>query len=68
MFDAIKRLFGSGYIYSEFVTEDGRRGRARAPYIGDKDTLDEEEYTRNLKKEIWFKHGVRVTQVTISIH
>lgn len=64
MFDTIKRWFGEGHIYAEFKCEDGTSGRLKAPYIGDPETLDNEEFLEHIKNEIWFKHGKRVTEVT----
>jgi hypothetical protein len=64
MFDCIKRLFGHGYIYAEFVCEDGTVGRSKAPYIGDMETFDVYEYTEQLKNEIWYKYQRRVASVT----
>ncbi len=63
MFDWLKRLFGEGYIYSEFTCEDGRKGKARAPYIGDPATFDEAEYIQSLREEVYFKHNKRIHDV-----
>lgn len=64
MIDFIKRLFGEGHIYTEFVCDDGTTGRGRAPYIGDRSTFDRNEYIEELKQEIFFKHGKRVVKIT----
>ena len=64
MFDWVKKLFGSGYIYADFVCEDGTVGHSKAPYIGDMETFDVYEYTEQLKAEIWFKHSRRISKVT----
>lgn len=64
MFDWLKKLFGEGHIYCDIECADGTIGRAKAPYVGDPDTLDREEYIKQLKSEIWFKKGKVVTKVT----
>ncbi len=63
MFDWLKRLFGEGYIYSEFTLEDGRKGKARTPYIGDPTTFDEAEYTQSLREKVYFKYNKRIHDV-----
>lgn len=67
MIDFIKRLFGEGYIYTEFTCEDGTKGRTRAPYIGDPDTLDKNEYARDVKEQMQFKHGKRISNIQVTI-
>jgi len=52
MFDWIKKLFGHGHIYADFVCEDGTIGHSKAPYIGDTDTFDLDKYSEHLKAEI----------------
>lgn len=63
MFDWLKKLFGEGYIYSEFTYGDGKKGKARAPYIGDPETFDEAEYIQALREEVYFKHNICISNV-----
>lgn len=64
MFDWIKRLFGEGTIYFDFVCEDGSAGRGKSPYIGDPGTFDIVCYREQIKSEIWHQYGKRVTQIS----
>lgn len=64
MISWIKRLFGEGFIYAEFICEDGVKGRSKAPYIGDPTTFDKDEYAQALREEVWFKRGVGIKEIT----
>lgn len=64
MFDIIKKLYGEGHIYADIVCEDGSTGRTKSPYIGDPETLNRQEFIQQIKKEIWFKYGKEVSEVT----
>lgn len=64
VFDWLKRLFGEGNIYFDFVCDDGSTGRGKSPYIGDPATFDQNEYSEQIKAEIWHKHGKKVTQIS----
>lgn len=64
MFDWIKRFFGEGTIYFDFVCDDGSSGRGKSPFIGDPDTFDKAEFIAQMNNEIWHKHGKRVTEIS----
>lgn len=64
MFDFIKKLYGQGHIYAVAECDDGSIARVKAPFIGDPDTLDESEWIRSVKNEIWFKHKKNVVKVS----
>lgn len=65
MFDFIKRLFGEGKIRARIKCDDGSTGTATVPYIGDIDTLDEEELGETIRRQVFVNYGKRVTSVTI---
>lgn len=64
MFDWLKRCFGKGTIYFDFVCDDGSSGRGKSPYIGDPNTFDKDEFIIQMNAEIWHKYAKRVIQIT----
>lgn len=60
MFDWLKRCFGEGNIRVEGTLTDGTVWRAKCPYIGDINTLDEAELFDKLRRDILVNHGKRV--------
>jgi hypothetical protein len=65
MFDFIKRMFGEGKIRARIECDDGSTGTATVPYIGDIDTLNEEELGETIRQQVFVDYGKRVTSVTI---
>lgn len=65
MFDWIKRLFGEGKIRARIACSDGSTGTVTVPYIGDIDTLDEEELGETIRRQVFVDYGKRVTSVAI---
>jgi len=65
MFDFIKRLYGEGKIRARIVCDDGSTGTATVPYIGDIDTLDENEMSETIRSQVFVNYGKRVTTVKI---
>lgn len=65
MFDFIKRMFGEGKIRARIACSDGSTGTATVPYIGDINTLDKEELSETIRRQVFVDYGKRVTTVTI---
>ena len=69
LIDWIKSLFGRGKVHFEFtgVDRDGTlvQGDARAPYVG---SWDEDAMLKYIKDELWYQHGVVVTEAKLVAH
>jgi hypothetical protein len=65
MFDWLRKLHGEGKIRAEVMTADGRQGIVKVPYIGDINTLNKEEFRRNVIDQVWVNKGIRVTDVKL---
>ena len=64
MFDWFRRLFGEGTIRAEFICTDGSKGSLKVPYTGDISTFSESELHRQVKYELWAKHGKELQSLT----
>lgn len=49
MFNWVRKLFGSGYIYFDLIFTNGHVRTGRMKYTGDKDTVDIEEVSEKIK-------------------
>lgn len=65
MFDWLKRCFGEGKIRVEGTLTDGTAFAAKCPYIGDIETLDEEELLYNVRRDVLVNHGKHVASCRV---
>lgn len=60
MFDWCRKLFGEGKIRISGELIDGSPFTAKVKYIGDINTLDEDELFSNLRRDVLVNHGKHV--------
>lgn len=65
MIDWIKSLFGKGKFRFEGVTTTGRRFTLKLDYVGDPNTVNEEELYRMVKNRVFVETGHRVQSVQL---
>lgn len=56
MFDWFKSLFGKGKVRVEFTTHEGQKGSFKIDYIGDLNTLNEDELRENCRRHLMVEH------------
>jgi len=65
--DWFKSLFGKGVIHMAGMTSNGQTFKATAPYIGDVNTLDEEELFDSINRDMIRDHGLTVIRHSFRI-